>query len=148
MKFLIVFFLLLVAIYVSQTPIVDDSPILMDMETPIEFATRVVFIDEQTQLNTLHENVEELSRQIIVLKNTQNKMMTGFIIACCISFLSIGSLAVFFSIVLFFTFRMFIHPEMHENDTFDDETSSLIDDNETQQNYEIPPTYVPIVNKI
>lgn len=140
MKCIILFFIL-IAFYVSQIP---------ENGQPVSFATREVFIDEQTQIDTLHESMQELSREINILKNTQNKLITGFILACCMAALSIGTLAMSSLIVVFVAFRGFIRPELHENEEFrEDETTSLLEE-DTPPPSMISPSYlnnIPIENK-
>lgn len=126
------------------------------------FNTRDMYIDEQTQLTTVYEKIQQLSREITTLQTNQDKLTTAFILACIIAFFSISTITVSFGIIFFILFRTYgVRSELHENDEFrESNTTPLLHDQDIEdertcafstQTDQIPVIYlnnVPILNKI
>lgn len=134
---------------------------LNDNIADVIFNTRDIYIDEQTQLTTVHEKIQQLSREINILQSTQDKLTTAFILACTIAFFSISTVTISFSVISFVLFRTYgVRSELHENDEFrNKDTTSLLHDQEIEDDdllqsnkiITIPVMYLndfPIENKI
>lgn len=96
-------------------------------DIPSENAPAKLYIDEQTQIDTLREGLHELSVRINVLNKIQQKLIVTCILLVCGLALSIVGFAIFYPILVLVTFRIIARAHMRENDEYCDVDTHIPD---------------------